>query len=333
MAFILNSPWLSRFLPAIRAGLLVVIALIGPFGGTQPSCSQTTIDPQANQPAEAAKAADAAKVVDAANVTEGNDPAISSGNGSAIEQADAIQFDPKQTEPLLAITRQQLVNRRLAYRPVFELFADGKLTNRRGSATEKTIQLTPEEAQSILQQAINEAKFFSLDATKFQKQFTKAAVGNKSFRVKDQVITKFEVKVKQGQKTLAIRGYSLARLKLTELVEFQKLATVESICEYLLAKNIVGNRSDVVLAAINAEIKKRKLSMPEIKAKDLRAAYEREGGRFQARYFALTKPKPDAVANREAAGKKFEPQPIRITYFVKSQGAEPTIRFFGNTGE
>jgi hypothetical protein len=316
MAFPLKSSRLSRFFTGNRVRLLFTSVSIALLGISQPGWSQSN-----DAPATAQKPR---------GTTAGKAPQKAE-SGTDV-QADAIQFDPNQTEPLLAINRQQLVNRRLAYRPVFELSADGKLINRRGSTTEKTIQLTPEETQSILRQAINEAKFFSLDGATFQKQFAKAAMGNKSFRVKDQVITKVEVKVKQGQKTLAIRGYSLARLKLTELTDFQKLTAVESMCEYLIAKNVVGDRAPVVLAAINAEIKKRKLSMREVKAKDLRAAYERKGGRFQARYLGLTKPNVDAETSK-GTDEKFEAKPIQITYFVKSEGAEPTIRFFGNTGE
>jgi hypothetical protein len=246
--------------------------------------------------------------------------------------SDGIKFDVGQEKPLLLITRQQLVGKRLEYQPVFELAADGQLTNRRGSRTEKTIQLTANEIQSILKQAVETAKFFKLDGAELQKQFTKAAVGDKSFRVKDQAITKIEVNVKRAHKSLAIRGYSLARVKLVDLTEFQKLAAVESQCEYLLAQRVVGDREPGILAAINAEVKKRNLPLPEIKSKDLRAAYERTGGRFQARYSTETVPR-NGDTKDTGGNEKFVPSTVRIVYFIKSEGAEPVFRFFGNTGE
>lgn len=316
MARTINSLRLSRFFAVIRVGFLVAGASCVLVLPIEHAAAQT-----GDRPASAV-----------ANESAAGSRSEQSAESSSMVHLDAIQFDSGQTEPLLEITRQQLFGRRLTYRPVFKLTADGKLTNRGGSSTEKTIQLTPKETQLVLRQAVVVAKFFSLDASKFQKQFTKAAVGTKSFRVKDQVVTKIELKVKAGQKTLAIRGYSLARLKLTELTEFQNLAAVESICEFLIAERVVGDRSSEVLAAINAEIKNRNLTLPEVKAEDLRAAFERPGGRFQARYSTLTKPNVNDGETKMAKD-DFQPQPVRITYFVKSQGAEPTIRFFGNTGE
>jgi hypothetical protein len=231
-----------------------------------------------------------------------------------------INLDLDQKSPVLSMAREVPAPTGRYMKRAFELSAKGVLTNAPRTRMLRNVQLSPLQLQELLTSAVN-AGLVELDAANLSAKISAAAAGPLADRLSKSTKAVWTIELPKGKNEVAILGYDFVKTKFPTIKAVQNLALLESKCNYLIAKDVLGDREAEVIEAVNNDAKTRKLAIRQLKPEDLRSAYELKSGRLQVT-FEVKNPTPgDEAAN--------DGQSAKVTYFVKEEGAAPMIRFFG----
>lgn len=234
------------------------------------------------------------------------------------QESKKIELPANQKTPVFTFNQAGGFRRSPKMTVDFELYADGTIKAQNG---DKTLQfkLSKDRLQSFLQFVVNEQRVYDFTTKGLEEEMKK--LGKlASEQIADASSAEVKLDLPKGKHEFSVYALFFARKDFEQQVAGVKsLAAIEFLCGQLVAKHVLGAKSQLVIDTINAEIKKQGLKIDPVSMKELRRASESSNGRLQA---SFERPQPNPENTRSPK--------ISISYFHDTKnGKQPVVRVYG----
>ena len=178
---------------------------------------------------------------------------------------------------------------------------------------DREAKLTAEDLQVFKDFILKKNTFFSLDSADIEKRMNQ----NGATAIADGYSSIFSGNFDGKVHEVEIYSLWAATKSFPNFEEIKKCEAIEKRCKAIISVVNLGDRGPKILAAVNAEIAKKKLEIQPFKLSEMRLASQSPGGRFQVSF------------SRVLAGNTDNPpKAMHAIYFVKQTGANPLISFY-----
>lgn len=234
------------------------------------------------------------------------------------QESQSIELPVNQKTPVFTFNQAGGFRRSPKMTVDFELYADGTIKAQNG---DKPLQfkLNKDQLQSFLQFVVNENRAYDFTTKGLEEEMKK--LGKLAIeQIADASSAEVKLDLPKGKHEFSVYALFFARKDFEERVAGVKsLGAIEFLCGQLVAKRVLGDKSQLVIDTINAEIKKQGLKIKPVSIKELRRASESDNGRLQAS-FERSQPNPENTRSPK----------ISISYFHDAKnGKQPVVRVYG----